>query len=204
MSMHDSQKVFTAGNKLKEADKAVIMLHGRGATAQGILKLSDRLPDAAYIAPQAANRTWYPKSFLEPVEQNQPYLDSALSKLDTVIEQVSKIISREKIVLLGFSQGACLASEYIARNPKGYGGLIVFSGGLIGESVGEFDGDLQETPVFIGCSEKDPHIPLDRVDETEEVFSSLNADVMKEIYPGRSHEVNDDEIKKSLELISKV
>lgn len=204
MSVHEDQKVMTSGKNLEDADRAVIMIHGRGASAGSVLRLSDNLPDAAYLAPQAANRTWYPQSFIEPKSDNQPNLDSALEKVGSVIEKVNKFLPREKIVLLGFSQGACLTSEYAASNPEKYGGLIIFSGGLIGDQIGEFEGDLDQTNTFIGCSENDPHIPLERVEKTEEVFENLNADVKKSIYEGSQHTINQDEIREATEIIKEV
>ncbi len=195
-------KIQSAGLKLEEAEKAVIMIHGRGATNQSILQLSKSLPKASYLAPQAQNNSWYPKSFLRPTEENQPDLENALKTVEQTIQNAAKHIDRDKIVLLGFSQGACLVSEYAARNPRKYGGLIIFSGGLIGEKTGEFNGDLEKTPAFIGCSENDPHIPLERVNTTEKVLSNLDAEVEKTIYSGRSHTINQDEIKKASKIIS--
>jgi len=190
MNPHKDQKIMTAGQDLEEAKRAVIMVHGRGASAQSILRISENLPEAAYLAPQAANRSWYPQSFMDPKENNQPYLNSALEKINSVIKQTEKFVPTEKIVLLGFSQGACLTSEYSAKNPEKYGGLIVFSGGLIGDKIGEFEGKMDNTPVFLGCSEKDPHIPLTRVERTEKVLTDLNADVKKTIYEGNTHTIN--------------
>lgn len=201
MSIHEDQKVMTAGKDLEEAERAVIMIHGRGASAGSVLRLSENLPEAAYLAPQAAKRTWYPHSFMEPREKNQPHLDSALEKVDSTIKKVKEFLPKEKIVLLGFSQGACLTSEYAAKNPESYRGLIIFSGGLIGEKIGDFEGDLENTPVFIGCSEKDPHIPLERVNQTEEVFTDLNAGVKKTIYEGSQHTINQDEISEARKII---
>lgn len=193
--IHDEETLETGGGEIK-----VVMLHGRGATAHGMIQLADNLPDAHYLALQASNRTWYPRSFLEAREKNQPHLDSALEKIDTIIERFEK----EKVVLLGFSQGACLAAEYAVRNPGKYGGVIAFSGGLIGDEIGDFQGDFEETPVFLGCSENDPHVPRERVEETGQVFTALNADVEKRIYPGRDHTINEDEIEKASAMIRSV
>lgn len=201
MSVHSDQSVKKSGQKLEDADRAVVMVHGRGATAEGILQLSEQLPEAAYLAPQAANRTWYPRSFLVPVEKNQPHLDSALEKLDELVQRCASEVGKEDIVLLGFSQGACLVSEYAARNPDRYGGIIAFSGGLIGEEVGEFSGRMEENPFFLGCAENDPHIPKSRVDETGEVFEDLGAEVEKYIFEGSHHGIMDYEIEKSVEII---
>lgn len=204
MSLHEDQEVMTTGQSLEDAERAVIMIHGRGASAGSVLRLSENLPDAAYLAPQAANRTWYPQSFMEPKERNQPHLNSALEKIDSIIEQVEEFLPKEKIVLLGFSQGACLTSEYSAQNPEKYGGLIIFSGGLIGDEIGAFEGDLEETQIFIGCSENDPHIPLERVEQTEKVFNDLKGDVKKTIYEGKQHTINQDEISKASKIVEEV
>lgn len=204
MSVHENQKVFSTGQDLEDADRAAIMLHGRGATAGGMLRMTEDLPDAAYLAPQAANRTWYPHSFMEPRPKNQPHLDSALDKVGAVLETVSEHLEPEKVVILGFSQGACLASEFIASNPTSYGGLIALSGGLIGEEIEDFEGDLEQTPVFIGCSESDPHIPLERVEKTEQVMNDLKGDVEKYIFEGPHHGIVDYEIERVRNIISDI
>lgn len=199
--IHSDQEVLTAGKPVEEADRAVVMLHGRGATAHGMLQLAEKLPEAAYLAPQAANRTWYPNSFMEPRQENQPHLDSALEKVDSIVEKAAGSVGKQNVVLLGFSQGACLASEYTASNPDKYGGLVVLSGGLIGEEIQEFSGNLEETPVFIGCSENDPHIPIERVNQTEQVFNRLNAEVDKYIFEGSHHGIVEHEIEKTKDII---
>lgn len=204
MKIHEDQQVYTAGEPLKKANKAVVMLHGRGATAQGILELQQNLPNAAYLAPQAKNHKWYLNPFMKSVEQNQPHLDSALQKINSIIEKITEYMDKSKVGLLGFSQGACLASEYTARNPTMYGGVIGFSGGLIGETLREYIGDMQKTPVFLGCAENDPHIPLKRVNETEQIFETLNADVEKYIFEGSQHGITDHEIKKAREIINQI
>ena len=200
--IHENQPVKTAGIKLEEAEKVVIMVHGRGATAESILGLKDQLPDAAFLAPQAANRTWYPKSFLELREQNQPHLDSALEKIGSLVEKVASTVGKKNVYLLGFSQGACLSSEYAARNPQQYGGVIVFSGGLIGQEIEEYNGNMDKTSVYLCCSENDPHIPQKRVDDTVDIFKGLNADVEKQIFKGSSHTVNQTELEKASEIIN--
>lgn len=199
--IHEDQPVQTSGLQLEEAEKAVIMLHGRGASAAGMIQLSEELPEAAYLAPQASRRTWYPHSFLEPREKNQPHLNSALRTVDSLGEKAADHVGKENVFLLGFSQGACLTSEYVASNPDRYGGAILFSGGLIGDEVGEFEGDLEETPVFIGCSDNDPHIPLERVNETEEVLQGLNGEVEKYIIEGSNHGIVEHEIERAAEMI---
>ncbi|MBC5793240.1 MAG: dienelactone hydrolase family protein [Nanohaloarchaea archaeon] len=200
--IHQDTEVLDSGSELEDADKVVIMLHGRGATAHGIMRLEKQLPEAAYLAPQAANRKWYPRGFLEPREQNQPDLDSALRKVHSLVEKASSHVGKDNVYLLGFSQGGCLASEYVASNPASYGGLIVLSGGLIGEGVREFEGDLEEISIFIGCSENDPHIPLERVEKTEEVFRDLNADVDKKIFEGSKHGIFEYELEAASQIMT--
>lgn len=199
MSIHQDTDLIKQG----EGDRAVILLHGRGATAGGIIQLADRLPEASYYAPQASNREWYPQSFLRPREENQPHLDSALDRIESVVDEISEEFPKEKIVVAGFSQGACLASEYAASNPDKVGVVIAFSGGLIGEKIEEFEGEF-DGEVFLGCAEKDPHIPKSRVDETEEVFKDLGADVEKYIFKGSNHGIDDYEIRKASELIERL
>ena len=196
---HQGQQLVTAGTPLSEATAAMILVHGRGATAQSIVQMGQEVhrEGVALLAPQAARNTWYPQSFLAPVEQNEPGRSSGLQAVDDAVETaVEAGIDRERVVLLGFSQGACLASEYVARNPRRYGGLVALSGGLIGETVDpeNYAGDIEETPVFIGCSDVDPHIPLERVEATTATFERLNGDVDERIYEGMGHGVNDDEI----------
>ncbi len=199
--VHSDEEVLRSGD-IEDAEKAVILLHGRGATAHGIMNLERQLPEAAYIAPQAAGRQWYPRSFLETRERNQPDLDSALRKVHSLVEEAAEKVGKQNVHLIGFSQGACLASEYVASNPAVYGGLIVLSGGLIGKEVRDFEGDLGETPVFIGCSEDDPHIPIERVKTTSETFKGLNGAIEKKIFEGSKHGIFDYEIEKAAEIIS--
>lgn len=185
------------------------MVHGRGDSAEGILQLAELLsvPGLSYVAPQATNNTWYPYSFLEPVERNEPWLGSALTALGGVLEDVAAAgVSLEKTVLLGFSQGACLTSEFAARNARRYGGVVALSGGLIGPAgtVRDYTGSLDGTPVFLGCSDTDPHIPVSRVHESAGVMEELGARVEKRIYPGMGHTVNQDEIDWVRELFRDV
>ncbi|NLG08780.1 MAG: phospholipase [Deinococcales bacterium] len=175
------------------------MVHGRGDSAPGILSLASALeaPGVAYVAPQARHNTWYPYSFMAPMERNEPWLSSALAAVHGAVEEVVAAgVPRERIVLLGFSQGACLASEYLARHAQRFGGLAALSGGLIGPegTPRDYEGSLGGTPVFLGCSDVDPHIPVERVHETEEVLARLGAQVDKRIYPGFGHSVNQDEV----------
>lgn len=206
-SPHENQPILTAGRRLAEARAALILVHGRGATAESILELADYLPhpDMAYLAPQAAGNTWYPYSFLMPLEQNEPYLSSALGRLEALLGEVEQAgIPAERVVLAGFSQGACLASEFAARHVRRYGGLIAFSGGLIGPpgTSRAYAGALDGTPVFLGCSDIDPHIPLARVNETAEVLTRLGAVVDKRIYPRMGHTINEDELTAAAALVA--
>lgn len=197
---HQNQKVAHEGKDLKDASVAMIMVHGRGASADSILGLAnefDHQNKIAFLAPQANGFTWYPYSFMAPKENNQPGLNSGLQAIYDLVEKaLSEGIEKKNIIILGFSQGACLASEFVARHPGTYGGLITLSGGLIGDSVSakNYEGSLKDTPVFLGCSDIDPHIPKERVHETEEILSELGAKVTKRLYPGMGHLVNKDEI----------
>ena len=204
---HQNQPVVRGGRPLAEAESAMILVHGRGASAENITDLADLLPHPgmAYLAPQAANDTWYPYSFMNPMEQNEPYLSSALARLESLVAEVEAAgIPAEKIVLAGFSQGACLASEFAARNARRYGGLLLFSGGLIGPpgTARSYDGSLDGTPVFIGCSDVDFHIPLERVRETTAVLTELGAAVTEKIYPGMDHTIIQDEIDQARHLLT--
>lgn len=203
---HQKSKTVYAGVDVKDAKGAMIMIHGRGATAESIITLADELDaeDLQLAAPQANQFQWYPHSFLAPTERNEPGLSSGLQAIhDIVTELVENGIPKEKIILLGFSQGACLASEYVARHPAKYGGLVALSGGVIGDEVSteNYSGSLDGTPAFLGCSNIDPHIPKERVDETEKILSSLGANVTKRIYQGMGHTVNEDEIAEVKKII---
>jgi phospholipase/carboxylesterase len=206
---HQKTTPAAAGRSPEEADIAMILVHGRGATPESMLTLADEFnePDIHYVAPRASQSTWYPYSFLMPTNQNQPGLNSGLQAIHNLIEDLLvKGINREKIIIGGFSQGACLASEFVARHPARYGGIVALSGGLIGDSVdiGHYEGDMDGTPVFLGCSDVDPHIPVERVHETEAVFQKLGADVTKKIYPGMPHIVIEDEVRQVKKLIQTV
>lgn len=203
---HGGQPVLTAGTPLAGADAVGVLVHGRGGTAEDMLAFARAFeqPGACYLAPQASAQTWYPRSFLEPLEDNEPWLSSALAALGDVVTKTE--LPAGRVILLGFSQGACLALEYAARNPAPFGGLVGFSGGLIGP-VGDpltHDGSLDGVPVFLGCSDVDPHIPVDRVRETAEVLEGMGASVETRIYPGMGHTVNDDEIAAARELMARV
>lgn len=207
--VHQDQPVQYGGRSLENADFAVILVHGRGSTAQQILTLAQHLnrPDAAYVAPQAFANTWYPHSFLAPIEQNEPYLSSALRVIGDLIRHIEQAgIPPERMLLGGFSQGACLVSEYVARNARRYGGLFVLSGGVIGPegTPRNYPGTLAGTPVFLGCSDRDPHIPLARVRESTDVFQALGGAVTEKIYPAMAHTVNDDEIAHIVQMLGTV
>ncbi len=203
---HADQPIESAGVPLAEADAAVILTHGRGAMARGMLELAHQIDvdGVAYLALQAARRTWYPNSFMAPIEANEPWLSSALAFVGRAFEQATDAgLSADHVVFAGFSQGACLASEYVARNARRYGGLAALSGGLIGPEGTDFayDGDLAATAVFLGCSDVDPHIPVDRVHETRDVLSALGADVTEHIYEGMGHAVNEDELDALADIV---
>jgi predicted esterase len=203
---HHAAPVYTAGEPLESAAAVLILLHGRGATAPGILELAREVyyPEFAYLAPQAAGNTWYPHSFLVPLASNEPWLSSALEAVEQVVGQAEEAgIPAERIVLGGFSQGACLASEYVARHARRYGGLLAFSGGLIGPpgTPRRYAGSLAGTPVFLGCSDVDPHIPRERVDETATTFERMGGQVVKRLYPGMGHTVNSDELKQARAIL---
>jgi predicted esterase len=198
-SLHRAQPLLLAGEPLDRATAAVIMLHGRGASAESILELADPLATSgvAFLAPQAARGTWYPYRFIEPLEKNEPWLSSALATVGGALERVQATgIPAERTVLLGFSQGACLAIEFSARNARRYGGVVGLSGGLIGPPGTRWDYPvtLDRTPVFLGCSDVDFHIPKERVEESAEVLRRLGADVTTRLYPRMGHTINQDEI----------
>lgn len=206
---HQGQQVVNSGKPLAEAQAAMILVHGRGATAVSILELANELhhPEFAYLAPQAADNTWYPYSFLAPMTQNEPGLSSGLQAIGELVDQVAAAgIPADRLVLAGFSQGACLASEFVARDARRYGGLLAFSGGLIGPpgTPRDYDGSLAGTPVFLGCSDVDFHIPLERVVETAAVFTKLGANVNKQIYPNMGHTIVQDEIDHANQIMQAI
>jgi predicted esterase len=203
---HRGRPVLATGTPLEAAHSALVLVHGRGADAESILELQSVLPHPgmAYLAPQAAGNSWYPYSFLAPLARNEPYLSSGLRAVgETVGKAADAGIAFDRIFLGGFSQGACLAAEFVARNARRYGGLLVFSGGLIGP-LGmnrSYNGSLDGTPVFIGCSNRDPHIPIERVEESEDVLRALGGDVSKVIYPDLGHTIVPDEIDRANRII---
>lgn len=213
---HQGQPVIAKGKALADANGVVILIHGRGATAEGILTLVNELLNAsqphefgnlAWLAPQAHNYTWYPHSFLAPVHENEPFLSSALELISELIRDVEASgVPREKILLSGFSQGACLSLEFAARNPARYGGIVALSGGLIGAQLDEtrYTGSMEETPVFLGCSDFDPHIPEERVHASSVLLSKQHANVTKKIYKGLGHTVNEDELSIFRSMLSDI
>lgn len=199
MQPHAGQPVEMEGVPLAEASAAMVLVHGRGAGPRNILELAGALrhPGFAYLAPAAAGNTWYPYSFMADIAANEPGISSGLAVLDGLVTRVLDAgIPRDRIVLAGFSQGGCLMSEYAVRHAGRYGGVLAFSAGLIGPRGTEwpYDGDFAGTPVFLGCSDIDSHVPRDRVDESAEVFARMGATVEKRIYPGMGHLINDDEL----------
>ncbi len=206
---HAGQPVRTAGPRTDQADATLLLLHGRGGSAQDILSLYQelRLPRIAALAPQAAGSTWYPHSFLAPLEANQPYLNSALGQLELLVAGLlSRGIRSERIALLGFSQGACLTLEYTARHARRFGAVIGLTGGLVGPpgTPRDYPGSLDGTPVFLGTSDPDPHVPFARVRETEAVLTRMGAIVELRRYPGMPHTINQDELDATRFLLERV
>jgi phospholipase/carboxylesterase len=195
-----TRQFITSGLPVSLADKAVVMLHGRGASAADIASLQRvlHLGDMAIYAPQATNHSWYPYSFMAPVEDNQPALDSALDLVDQVVTEIeANGIAAEQIYFVGFSQGACLTLEYTSRHAKRYGGIIAFTGGLIGQQLdtSSYGGDFSGTPVYISTGDPDQHVPVSRVQETATILRRMNASVTEAIYPGRPHTISAEEIR---------
>lgn len=203
---HLGQKIIYQGASIEDASSAMILLHGRGADAESMRGLIPELyvDGMMYTIPEATNFTWYPLRFIETRKANEPHLTSALTLIDSIVKALNNNnIPSERIYLLGFSQGACLAADYAARFPSRFGGVFALSGGLIGEnlSASDYYGDMKRTPVFFGCSEKDSHIPEERIHESVTIFENLNADVTEKIYLFMGHTINKDElavIKKAL------
>lgn len=197
--LHEGQALRTAGEPLERARAALLMIHGRGARAEDILALADPLNGNgfAYLAPQAAGNTWYPNRFLAPIAENEPWLTSALSAVGNALAHITRAgIPPQRIILLGFSQGACLALEFAARHARRYGGLVGLSGALIGpeDTPRHYSGSLAKTPVFLGCSDVDFHVPKERVDQSAQVLEYLGGVVTERLYPHMEHTINQDEI----------
>jgi len=197
---HEGQPLLTAGESLDRATAAMVMVHGRGAAAEDILALAAEMNQSGfvYLAPQAAQNSWYPNSFLAPIQSNEPGLSSGLAVIASILAQLAEAgISAERTMLLGFSQGACLSLEFAARNAQRYGGLVGLSGGLIGPdgTPRKYAGSLEGTPVFLGCSDADFHIPKERVEHSAEVLQRLGGNVTKRLYPRMGHTVIRDEVR---------
>jgi predicted esterase len=197
---HAGQPVLRVGPSPRDARFVAILLHGRGASAEDILGLAHQLrpKDIAYVAPQAAGSTWYPYPFLAPLQQNDPWLGSALRVVAGLAEELQQQgVPSERLVLMGFSQGACLTLEFAAQHARRYAAVVAFSGGLIGPpgTPRNYSGSFEDTPVFIGCSDTDPHVPLERVRESGVVFRRMGASVDERIYPRMGHSINEDEIE---------
>jgi phospholipase/carboxylesterase len=206
---HRNQPILQRGRELDSAAAAVILVHGRGASAEDIFGLAEELgmPELAYLAPEAAGNSWYPYSFMEPIEQNQPWLDSALGLLAKTIERATAAgITKDRVVFVGFSQGACLATEFVARTATHYGGLVAFTGGLIGPEGARFSysGDLSGTPCFLGAGDPDPHVPWERVEESASVLSGLGGDVTLRRYSGLPHTINRDELEHARNMLRRL
>lgn len=203
--MH-TKNIQSEGKTLKEAEKVLIMIHGRGANARDILGLASHLNVAEYalLAPQATNNTWYPYSFMAKTEQNEPWLSAALDLLQEVVDDVSEQgIAAENIYFLGFSQGACLTLEFVTRHAKKFGGVVAFTGGLIGDQLKleNYKGDFDGTPIFIGSGDPDPHVPVGRVKESKRILEDMHANVTVQIHEGRPHTISQDEIASANRLI---
>ncbi|QJW92068.1 phospholipase [Spirosoma taeanense] len=198
--IHNPNNLVTTGKPLEEAAKVMVMIHGRGSSARDILSLSEYINDDsfAYVAPEAANGTWYPNSFLRPLNENEPYLSSALQMLTSLRARLQSDYNFKlpQIYWFGFSQGACLMLEYVARNAMEYGGIFGLSGGLIGPTgtPRNYEGSFENTPIFLGCSDVDTHIPKERFLESERVFRDMGANVTAKLYPNFPHTINEDEL----------
>ena len=209
MGAHEDQPLLRQGPELRDARGLLILLHGRGATAEDILSLAPQLEHEgiAFAAPQADSNSWYPYSFLVPAQQNEPGVSSAMKVVASLVTEADLLgVPPEKVMILGFSQGACLALEFAARNPGRYGGIYALSGGLIGPpgTTWESEASLSGTPIFIGCSDVDPHIPRSRVEESGEVLTRLGASVTVKLYAGMGHTISSAELEKINRMIASV
>lgn len=207
---HAKGAVLQRGAPLNDADFAVVLLHGRGGSAEDILQLGSafQLPNVAYLAPQASGHTWYPLSFLSPREANEPDLSSALAKVDSVVQSLEQAgFGRERIVVAGFSQGACLATEYVVSHPARYGGLIAFTGGLIGPPGSlrqPSSGELAGTPALLCSGDPDPHVPWERVEQSAAILSAMDAKVTTKRYPSRPHTITQEELDLARNLLLQI
>lgn len=205
--MH-TKNIITIGKELNKDSKVLIMLHGRGGSAEDILSLASHLDvkDFSLVAPQATNNTWYPYSFLAPPSQNEPWLSSALNLLKELLDELTaKGIRSENIFFLGFSQGACLTLEFVTRNANKFGGVLAFTGGLIGDKIynENYKGNFQNTPIFIGAGNPDPHVPVERVHATTNILKGMNANVIEKVYNNMGHTINQDEIEQANKIVFK-
>jgi predicted esterase len=208
-NVHNGQPVATRGKPLEESRGVVVMMHGRERDTEDILSIADRIGEESftYLAPAAKDNTWYPNSFMEPIEKNEPYLSYALEICDEIVKKlVAERIPKHQIVLAGFSQGACLAAEYAVRHADRYGGFLLFTGGLIGPpgTRWEYGGSFEGTPVFLGTSDVDEFVAVERVRESAKVFERMDAEVTLRVYPGMDHIVNDDEVAVARQILQKV
>ncbi|PRX51873.1 alpha/beta hydrolase [Salegentibacter salegens] len=197
--MH-KKEIYTAGKELREAEKVLVLIHGRGGSAKEFLALANQLntSEFAILAPQATDFTWYPNSFLAPIAQNEPEYSSALEVLEELLEDIKETgITSENIYFAGFSQGACLTLEFVTRNAQRFGGVAAFTGGLIGDKIytENYSGDFNATPIFIGSGDPDAHVPVKRVEDSAEILREMNANVEVKIYKNRPHTISEDEIK---------
>lgn len=209
MQPHEGQPMETLGRPLGEGQAAMVLVHGRGAAPGNILDLARALPHPAftYVAPAAAGNTWYPYSFMAETSANEPGISSGLAVLDALVHRIAEGgVPHSRIILAGFSQGACLASEYAVRHPARYGGLLAFSGGLIGPpgTVWPEDGTFDGMPAFFGCSDVDAHVPRTRVEESAAILGRMGAEVELRIYPGMGHLIIEDELEYARELVDRV
>lgn len=203
--MHQ-KKLVKGGKELEDAKKALLLIHGRGGSAEDILSLANYLnvADYAHLAPEATENSWYPQSFLAPPARNEPWLSSALQRLEEAVEEITAAgVEHQHIYFAGFSQGACLTLEFLARNARQWGGAAAFTGGLIGDTIcaENYKGDFGGTPVFIGTSDPDPHVPVERVHQTARQLESMGAAVTVQVYPMMGHTINGDEITQANTLI---
>lgn len=205
---HAGQPVLHAGAPLETARGAMLLVHGRGASAADIMTVGQELmhPNFAYLAPQAAGSAWYPNPFTAAIETNEPFFSSAIAVLEDLLATITKHVPHERVILLGFSQGACLTLEFGARHARRYGGVVGFSGGLVGPdgSPRDYPGAFEGTPVFLGCSDVDPHIAKARVIEAGDVLKRMGAAVTVKLYPNMAHTVNADEIHSAAQIVEAV
>jgi len=203
--MH-KKNIITVGKELTKDSKVLVMIHGRGGSAEDILSLASYLEvkDFSLMAPQATNNTWYPYSFLEKPSRNEPWLSSALGILKDLVDDIAaKGIPTLNIYFMGFSQGACLTLEFVARNANRYGGVVAFTGGLIGDKIYQknYEGDFGGTPIFIGTSNPDPHVPVERVYATTNILKDMNAEVSEKVYNNMGHTIIHDEIETANKVV---